>query len=154
MLFDIFFRLPIKSLMRFWCVSPTWHNIIDDPCLAYMHRPRCAEEPKVLFLDPPTHKPADAMLREDGFFFKYAPPTDRHYHNSSQRILATKLSKLLNVKLNRSADVGRRDTRRLAWLHIRAERVEALLLCLQSTRWDSLHPWTNEVLCHANAPLV
>jgi F-box interacting protein len=70
MLFDIFSRLPIKSLMRFRCVSPTWRSIIDDPCLAYMHRLRCAEEPKVLILDPPTHEPADATLREDGVFLK------------------------------------------------------------------------------------
>jgi len=44
------------------------------PCV---HAPTpCAEEPKVLLLDPPTHEPADAMLREDGVFFKYAPPIE------------------------------------------------------------------------------
>lgn len=62
--------------MRFWCISSTWRNIIDDPCLAYMHLLRCSEEPKVLLLNPPTHELADAMLREREVFFKYAPPID------------------------------------------------------------------------------
>ncbi|XP_059431481.1 F-box protein At3g07870-like [Corylus avellana] len=70
-LFDIFARLPVKSLLRFRCVSPLWCNIIDDPSLAYMHRLRCAEEPKVLLLDPPTDQPVpEVMFGEDGMFLK------------------------------------------------------------------------------------
>ncbi|KAF5447715.1 hypothetical protein F2P56_033245 [Juglans regia] len=69
-LFDIFLRLPIKSLLRFRCVSPFWRNIIDDPCLAYVHRTRFAEESRVLLLDHPKHKP-DVTFREDhGGFLK------------------------------------------------------------------------------------
>ncbi|KAB1228014.1 hypothetical protein CJ030_MR1G006787 [Morella rubra] len=70
-LFDIFLRLPVKSLLRFRCVSPQWCNIIDDPCLAYTNQIGCAaEELKVILLDRPTHKPDDVMLREDGGFLK------------------------------------------------------------------------------------
>jgi len=105
MLFDIFSRLPIKSFMHFRCVSPAWHIIIDDPCLAYMHQLRCPDESKVLLLDPPKHEPADVMLKEDGVFFKYAPPTDNtaipnqvttgtfiHYHLNIQYSEAKKKS--------------------------------------------------------------
>ncbi|XP_059430225.1 F-box protein At3g07870-like [Corylus avellana] len=70
-LFDIFSRLPIKSLLRFRRVSPLWCSIIDDPCLAQMHQLRRAEEPKVLLVDLPAHEP-DVMLREDGAFLRFA----------------------------------------------------------------------------------
>jgi hypothetical protein len=47
-----------------------------------------------------------------GCSFQVCSTNNRQYHDSSQRILATKLSELLNVQLNWSADVGQRDTRR------------------------------------------
>ncbi|XP_059430230.1 putative F-box protein At1g47790 [Corylus avellana] len=63
-LFDIFSRLPIKTLLRFRCVSPLWCTIIDDPDLASTHRLRRVEEPKILLLEA-THKPLDLVFRED-----------------------------------------------------------------------------------------
>ncbi|XP_059430224.1 F-box protein At5g49610-like [Corylus avellana] len=63
-LFDIFSRLPIKTLLRFKCVSPLWCTIIDDPYLARLHRLQCVEKPKVLVLEP-TRKPAVPVFRED-----------------------------------------------------------------------------------------
>lgn len=48
---NIFSRLPVKLLLRFRCVSKLWCNIIDDPCLANMHRTQAGdEEPLVLLL--------------------------------------------------------------------------------------------------------
>ena len=67
-LFDIFSRLPIKSLFRFKCVSPLWSNIIDDPCLAYMHLTRCVQESKILLLDH--HHTPDVTFTEAGVFLK------------------------------------------------------------------------------------
>jgi hypothetical protein len=58
------------------------------------------------------------------------------------------------MQLKRSGDVGRRDSRRRARLRVCAQKAEASLLCLWAARWDSLQPWTDEILCHANAPLV
>jgi F-box interacting protein len=69
-LFDIFSRLPIKSLLRFRRVSPLWCCIIDDPFLEHMHRLRRIEEPKVLLIDLPAQEP-DSMLREDGAFLRF-----------------------------------------------------------------------------------
>jgi hypothetical protein len=64
-LFDIFSRLPIKTLLRFKCVSPLWCTIIDDPYLARLHRLQLrVEEPKVLVLEP-MRKPAVPVFRED-----------------------------------------------------------------------------------------
>ncbi|XP_059453390.1 F-box/kelch-repeat protein At3g06240-like [Corylus avellana] len=62
-LYDIFSRLPIKTLLRFRCVSPLWCTIIDDPDLARTHRLRRVEEPKILLMEP-TYKP-DPVFRED-----------------------------------------------------------------------------------------
>lgn len=48
---NIFSRLPVKLLLRFRCVSKLWCYIIDDPCLANMHRTQAGdEEPLVLLL--------------------------------------------------------------------------------------------------------
>ena len=49
-LFEIFLRLPLKSLLRFRLVSKTWFNIIDDPCLATMHEARNDQDPPLLLL--------------------------------------------------------------------------------------------------------
>ena len=72
LLYDIFSRLPVKSILRFKCVSPLWCNIIDDPCLAHMHLTQCVEEPSnILLLDYHTGKPPSVTFRElDQGFFK------------------------------------------------------------------------------------
>ena len=69
-LFEIFSRLPIKSLLKFRTVSQQWRNIIDDPHLAYMHHSRCVEEPKILLLDHHTQneKPIDVTVTNVGVF--------------------------------------------------------------------------------------
>ncbi|KAK9273620.1 hypothetical protein L1049_018430 [Liquidambar formosana] len=54
--FNIFSRLPIKSLLRSRCVSKPWCNIIDDPSLASLHLTRTVEDHTILVLDCPTHK--------------------------------------------------------------------------------------------------
>nr|XP_043633331.1 F-box protein At2g23160-like [Erigeron canadensis] len=46
-LYDIYSRIPIKSLARFRCVCKQWHEYINDPHLAKIHNIK--EEPK------PTH---------------------------------------------------------------------------------------------------
>ena len=64
-LFDIFSRLPIKTLLRFKCVSPLWCTIIDDPYLARLHRLQLrVEEPKLLVHEPMS-KLAVPVFRED-----------------------------------------------------------------------------------------
>jgi hypothetical protein len=70
--------------------------------------------------------------------FQVRSSKGRQYHNPSQRILATKPSELYNVQLNRGGDVGQRDARRRARLRVRAEKLEASLLCLRSARWHPL----------------
>jgi F-box interacting protein len=89
MLFDIFARLPVKSLLRFRCLSPLWCNTIDDPSFAYMHQLQCAEEPKVLLLDPPTDHPAvpDVMFGEDGVFLKASLNLLKKFSDSKEYFL-------------------------------------------------------------------
>ena len=69
-LFEIFSRLTIKSLLKFRSVSQQWRNIIDDPHLAYMQHSRCVEEPKILLLDHHTQneKPIDVTVTNVGVF--------------------------------------------------------------------------------------
>nr|XP_023885717.1 F-box/kelch-repeat protein At3g23880-like [Quercus suber] len=62
--FDIVSRLPVKSLLRFKCVSQLWCNMIDDPSLAYMHLTRSVEEPKMLILDHQTKNPDTSRFTE------------------------------------------------------------------------------------------
>ncbi|KAM0867557.1 hypothetical protein ACQ4PT_041912 [Festuca glaucescens] len=43
LVFDVFSRLPVKSLCRFRCVSRGWHALISDPAFVAAHRSRHAE---------------------------------------------------------------------------------------------------------------
>ncbi|CAL5425394.1 unnamed protein product [Camellia sinensis] len=54
--FDIFSRIPIKSLLQSRSVSKLWCHIIDDPFLANMHLTKTIEEPIMLLLSYPTLK--------------------------------------------------------------------------------------------------
>ncbi|KAK9275442.1 hypothetical protein L1049_022707 [Liquidambar formosana] len=67
--FNIFSRLPIKSLLRSRCVSKHWRNIIEDPFLANLHLSRAVQEHTILALDHPTHRRKVTSLylvKEDG----------------------------------------------------------------------------------------
>ncbi|KAK1614502.1 hypothetical protein QYE76_020019 [Lolium multiflorum] len=43
LVFDVFSRLPVKSLCRFRCVSRGWHALISDPAFLAAHRARHTE---------------------------------------------------------------------------------------------------------------
>ncbi|CAK9160067.1 unnamed protein product [Ilex paraguariensis] len=52
--FDILSRVPVKSLLRFRCVSEPWCNIIDQPHFASLQITRSSEEPTSLIVSEPT----------------------------------------------------------------------------------------------------
>ncbi|CAM0947229.1 unnamed protein product [Alopecurus aequalis] len=47
--FDIFSRLPVKSVCRFRCLSRAWHALISDPAFIAAHRSHPAEPYFVVF---------------------------------------------------------------------------------------------------------
>ncbi|KAJ0039510.1 hypothetical protein Pint_26569 [Pistacia integerrima] len=49
---DIFLRLPVKSLLRFRCVSKMWCSIIDSVSFANMYESARVEEPQILYSPP------------------------------------------------------------------------------------------------------
>ncbi|KAF5775164.1 putative F-box domain-containing protein [Helianthus annuus] len=50
-MYDIFSRMPVKSLARFRCVSKPWCSYINDPYLETMHAKRAAvHDPLLLML--------------------------------------------------------------------------------------------------------
>ncbi|XP_010270137.1 PREDICTED: F-box/kelch-repeat protein At3g06240-like [Nelumbo nucifera] len=55
LVFDIFSRLPVKTLLQLRCVSKAWCGMVDDPCVAYMHVSRATERPSLLLLTRPAH---------------------------------------------------------------------------------------------------
>ncbi|CAK9184367.1 unnamed protein product [Ilex paraguariensis] len=69
--FNIFSRIPLKSLFQFRCVSRPWCNIIDHPYLANMHIEQVGDEPTpILVFDPRLTKSTMTMslylLKEKG----------------------------------------------------------------------------------------
>uniref|UniRef100_A0A6V7QW55 F-box domain-containing protein n=1 Tax=Ananas comosus var. bracteatus TaxID=296719 RepID=A0A6V7QW55_ANACO len=44
---EVLVRLPVKSLLRFRCVSRTWRSLISDPHLIESHRRRSQQHPSL-----------------------------------------------------------------------------------------------------------
>ncbi|KAI3948695.1 hypothetical protein MKW92_014353 [Papaver armeniacum] len=63
---DILVNLPVKSLMRFKCVSKSWQSFIEDPSFIQLHLSRSKAHPQLLI----TFKDTDSVVvssPEDGF---------------------------------------------------------------------------------------
>ncbi|XP_020093519.1 putative F-box protein At1g47790 isoform X1 [Ananas comosus] len=48
---EILVRLPVKSLIRFQCVSKTWRSLILDPSFMHSHRRRSQQKPFLLIVE-------------------------------------------------------------------------------------------------------
>uniref|UniRef100_A0A2C9VHH3 F-box domain-containing protein n=1 Tax=Manihot esculenta TaxID=3983 RepID=A0A2C9VHH3_MANES len=64
LLTDIFSRLPAKSLLRFRCVSKTWHCLISDPSFIALHL-ETARNGELLFL---RYKLEGPRITDERFF--------------------------------------------------------------------------------------
>ncbi|XP_059451605.1 F-box/kelch-repeat protein At3g06240-like [Corylus avellana] len=97
---DIISRLPVKSLMRFRCVSKAWCSLISTPHFISTHLNRSlsnSQHPPCLFLSHYDNKPnysgiihtlllyLDQEIEQKGDFFRY--PSDRiEFRGIHQRI--------------------------------------------------------------------
>lgn len=62
---DILLRLPVKLLVRFQCVSKSWHALINDPNFIKMHLKisiAANREQTIIFLENKIEPPQDCLL--------------------------------------------------------------------------------------------
>ncbi|MCL7047851.1 hypothetical protein MKW94_006519 [Papaver nudicaule] len=64
---DIFVNLPVKSLVRFKCVSKTWQSFIEDPSFVQLHLNRSKQHPQILIATSSGGGPVQVYSPMDGF---------------------------------------------------------------------------------------
>ncbi|XP_061368795.1 F-box/kelch-repeat protein At3g06240-like [Gastrolobium bilobum] len=92
MIVQILLKLPVRSLLRFKCVSKSWLCLISDPQFAKSHFDLAAAPTHRLFVKYDSFRVSidlEALFHDDSFLVQLASPFPLSLHNSNFRIMGS-----------------------------------------------------------------